>query len=164
MQPEIIKFLPVGGSVMRSTQYSMPVLLPTWQYPLAAANIHGISEHQHNVTIYNQLYLLDGWCWWGPNAKWSGAGGRGLTLYTVWSLVTGWIEVMNFKTCLYAFLQINLFLYLKPLVYFHVPPQAHLERYHWELSAKFIGKFWEVFSFRRILNRITRRTLFSSEN
>ena len=49
MQPEIIKFLPVGGSVMRSTQYSAGVLLPTWQYPLAAADIHGISEHQHNV-------------------------------------------------------------------------------------------------------------------
>lgn len=57
MQPEIIKFLPVGGSVMRSTQYSAGVLLPTWQYPLAAANIHGISEHQHNVTI-NSICLM----------------------------------------------------------------------------------------------------------
>ena len=46
MQPEIIKFLPVGGSVMHST---VPVLLcnvPTWQYPLAAACIHGITMLQ----------------------------------------------------------------------------------------------------------------------
>ena len=151
---------------MRSTQYSMPVLLPTWQYPLAAANIHGISEHQHNVTIYNQLYLLDGWCWcwWGPNAKWSGAGGRGLTLYTVWSLVTGWIEVMNFKTCLYACLQINLFLYLQLLVFLPCTTSSP----SWEVSLRIVSKVhWKVlrsFSFRRILNRITRRTLYSSEN
>ena len=34
MQPEIIKFLPVGGSVMHSTRPVLACNAPTWQYPL----------------------------------------------------------------------------------------------------------------------------------
>ena len=147
MQPEIIKFLPVGGSVMRSTQYSACTAPHLAISPGCCKYSWHLWTPTQCATINSICFDGWGWGWWGPNAKWSGAGGRGLTLYTLWSLVTGWIEVMNFKTCLYACLQINLFLYLKPIVYFHVPPQANLERYHWGLSAKFIGKFWEVFSF-----------------
>ena len=91
-----------------------------------------------NTMCYNQLYLL----WWlmGPNAKWSGAGGRGLTLYTVWSPVTGWIEVMNFKTCL-NLLQISLFLYLQTLVFLPCTTSSP----SWEVSLRIVSKVhWKV--------------------
>ena len=91
-----------------------------------------------NTMCYNQLYLL----WWlmGPNAKWSWAGGRGLTLYTVWSLVTGWIEVMNFKTCL-NLLQISLFLYLQTLVFLPCTTSSP----SWEVSLRIVSKVhWKV--------------------
>ena len=103
---------------------------------------------------YNQLDLL----WWEPNAKWY----KGLTLCLVWSLVTGWIKAMNIKTCICFLLTWSIFTWYSLLFVFYVlqPPSPQHERYHWELSAKFIGKFEEVFSFRRIQKRITRPTLF----
>ena len=52
---------------------------------------------------YNQPYLL----WWEPNAKWY----RGLTLCLVWSLVTRWIEAMNFKTCICLLLTLLIFFF-----------------------------------------------------
>ena len=102
---------------------------------------------------YNQLYLL----WWEPNAKWY----RGLTLCLVWSLVTldelkQWILKLVFAFCLHY----QSFSFLMFVFYVLQPPSPQHERYHWELSAKFIGKFEEVFSFRRIQKRITRPTLF----
>ena len=144
---------------MHSTQYTG---LYCRQYPLAAANIHGISEHGHNVLQSTLSALMGAKC---KMIRCRTPGGRGLTLCLVWSLVTGWIKAMNIKTCICFLLTWSIFTCYSPLFVFYVlqPPSPQHERYHWELSAKFIGKFGEVFSFRRILKRITRPTLHSSE-
>ena len=98
MQPEIIKFLPVGGSVMHSTRPVLACNAPTWQYPLLHVFMASL-----NTMLQSTLSAL------------MGAKCKMIQRINIVPRVipchSRWIEAMNFKTCICFLLTLSIFFF-----------------------------------------------------